>query len=181
MKSGAALKPREPPRQRSGAVQHSRKEWRTAMKKVVYCVVVHFLAGGAMCNNQKPVVNNPPAQNADASKAPDRKPDLTKPETLSYANDIKPFLATHCIKCHGGDATKAGYNFNGFDGLTKGGKKGPAVVPGDPDKSLLVRVLSGEGKRMPPPMYKPQPQPEDVEMLKAWIAAGAKDDSAKGE
>ncbi len=151
------------------------------MKKVLYCVVVLFLAGGAMCNNQKPVVNNPPAQNTDATKPPDRKPDLTKPETLSYANDIKPFLATHCIKCHGGEATKAGYNFNGFDGLTKGGKKGPAVVPGDPDKSLLVRVLSGQGKRMPPPMYKPQPQPEDVEMVKAWIGAGAKDDSAKGE
>jgi hypothetical protein len=55
-------------------------------------------------------------------------------------------------------------------------------VPGDADKSLVVRALTGQGaKRMPPPMYKHQPKPEDVEMLKAWIAAGARDDSAKGE
>jgi hypothetical protein len=153
------------------------------MKKVLYCVVVLFLAGGAMCNNQKPVVNNPPAQNPDASKPADQnpgpKPDLSKPETLSYTNNVKPFLATYCAKCHGGEATKAGYNFNGFEGLTKGGKKGPAVTPGDPDHSALVQVLSS--KKMPPRNYKPQPQPEDVEMLKAWIAAGAKDDSVKGE
>jgi len=147
------------------------------MKKVLYSAVGLFLAGGAVCNNQKPVANNlPPLQTADNNQA-----DHKSHGALGYTHDIKPFLTTHCVECHGGQRSKAGYNFEGYDVLMRGGRKGPAVVPGEPDKSMVVRVLSGQGKRMPPPMYKHQPKPEDVEMLKAWIAAGAKDDSAKGE
>jgi hypothetical protein len=144
------------------------------MKKVVYFALVLFIAGGTGCNNQKAVVeNNPPEQN------PTRKPDVKNADALSYNKDIKPFFATYCVECHSGAKAKAGYNFEAFDGLMKGGKRGPAVVPGDADKSLVVRALAGQGKKMPPKMYKHQPNPEDVEMLKAWIGAGAKDDTAK--
>ncbi len=89
-------------------------------------------------------------------------------------------MTKYCVECHSGPRAKAGYNLDGFDGLLTGGKKGPAVVPGDPDKSLVVRALLGMGKKMPP-ANKNQPAPEDVDMVKAWITAGAKDDGAKGE
>lgn len=135
------------------------------MKKMLYCVVVLFVAGGAVCNNQKPA----------------GKSDSIKPEALSYANDIKPFFATHCVECHSGPKAKGGFNFDGYAALMKGGNKGPAIVPGDPDGSWAVRVLTGQGKRMPPQRYKNQPKPEDVEMLKAWISAGAKDDGGKND
>jgi hypothetical protein len=146
------------------------------MKKVLYSVLVLCLAGGAVCNNQKPVAENSPGAQSSPGK-----PIVKNADALSYTTDIKPFMVTHCVECHSGPRAKAGYNFEAFDDLMKGGRKGPAVVPGDADNSLVVRVLAGQGKKMPPKMYKNQPKPEDVEMLKAWIGAGAKDDTAKGE
>jgi hypothetical protein len=161
---------------RHGRMLHSRKRSLIPMKNVLYSAAVLFLAGGAVCNNQKPVANNPPpVQTADNNQA-----DHKNNGALSYTNDIKPFLATHCVECHGSQRAKAGYNFEGYYGLIRGGRKGAAVVPGEPDRSMVVRVLTGKGKPMPP-KNKPQPTAEDVEMLKAWIAAGAKDDSAKSE
>jgi Planctomycete cytochrome C len=151
------------------------------MKWAIYSVVVLFLVGGVGCNNQKSVVENtPPTQQPDDKKTDDKKTTWTA-DTVSYTHNVKPFMAKYCVECHSGPRAKAGYHFDEFDGLMTGGKKGPAVVPGDADKSLMVRALTGMGKKMPPPMYKNQPMPDDVDMVKAWIAGGAKDDSAKGE
>jgi mono/diheme cytochrome c family protein len=107
--------------------------------------------------------------------------DEKQAEPPSYTKDIKPFLATHCVECHNATKAKAGFNFDGFDALMKGSRKGKAIVAGEPDKSLAVRTLTGKGKRMPPSKYKNQPKAEEIDMLKAWIAAGAKDDSEKGD
>jgi hypothetical protein len=153
------------------------------MKLVCYSVLVMFLAGGAVCSGPKQQAEQPPKPDAtqnvnanpDDTKAVERKSD----DSPSYAKDIQPFLAKHCVQCHNGKMAKAGYNFERFEGLTKGGKKGPALVAGEPDKSLVVRVLNGQGKKMPPPMYKHQPKAEDVDVLKAWITAGATDDTEK--
>jgi hypothetical protein len=154
------------------------------MRWAIYSVVVVFLAGGAICSGPKQqqlpdetqrVQARSGGENPNEIIADERKPD----DPPSYSKDVHPFLAKHCIQCHNGKTAKAGYNFEDFDGLTKGGKKGPALVACEPDKSLVVRVLNGQGKKMPPPMYKHQPKAEDVDVLKAWIAAGAKDDTEK--
>jgi mono/diheme cytochrome c family protein len=150
------------------------------MKRTIYSVVVLCLAGGAVCNNQKPVGVNSSAELASDNQTPaEQNHSQRSLDALSYSTDVKPFFTKHCVECHNGRMAKAGYNFDGYDALMKGGKKGPAVVAGEPDKSLVVRVLSGRGKRMPPPMYKHQPKAEDADLLRAWIAAGAKDDSNK--
>jgi cytochrome c len=155
------------------------------MKWAIYAVAVLFLAGGATCTTQKPAAdNNPPVSQTDNKKTADQnstgKIEAKSPEAISYTQDVKPFFKTYCVECHGGAKAKAGYNLENFDGLVKGGRKGPAVVPGDPDKSMALRALAGQGKQMPPKSYKNQPKDEDVSQLKAWIAAGAKDDSEKG-
>jgi hypothetical protein len=155
------------------------------MKSVLYSVVVVFLAGGAFCSDPKQQASKPDptppsiSANPGGANVPDTNRERKSDDPPSYSKDIQPFLATHCVQCHNGKKAKAGYNFERFDGLTRGGKKGPALVAGEPDKSLVVRVLNGQGKKMPPPMYEHQPKAEDVDVLKAWIAAGAKDDTEK--
>jgi hypothetical protein len=169
------------------------------MKSVLYSVVVVFLAGGAVCTGPKPKVEPAPQPKSDASqfvdarpgaptiaapapedtKAEEKKPDGQNTDGPSYSRDLKPFLAKYCVECHNANTAKAGFNLDGFEALKKGGRKGPAVVPGEPGRSMVVRVLSGQGKRMPPAKYTHQPKADDVEALKAWIAAGAKDDAEK--
>jgi hypothetical protein len=89
-------------------------------------------------------------------------------------------LAKYCTECHNDTKTKAGYNLDGYATLLKGGRKGAAVVPGSPDRSMVVKTLTGGAKRMPP-AKSPQPKADELTLLKEWIKAGAKDDSTKSD
>lgn len=111
----------------------------------------------------------------------DDKPAEKKADAPSYTKDVKPFLAMYCANCHNARTPRSGYSFDSHDALTKGGRKGPSVVAGDPDKSKLVRVLTGKGKKMPPSKNKAQPKAEEIDMIKAWINAGAMDDTPKDD
>jgi hypothetical protein len=160
------------------------------MKWALYSAVVLFLAGGAVCSS-------PPAPQSTDNKSDkaqqtgndthltsalaDEKKSDEKTDPPSYANDIKPFFAKYCVECHNAKTAKSGFNFDGYDVMMKGSRKGPGVVANEPDKSMAVRVLSGKGKQMPPSKYKNQPKAEDVAQLKAWIKAGAKDDTEKSD
>src|SRR4029077_6522350 len=80
---------------------------------------------------------------------------------------------------HNAKTFKAGLDLETYKSLQEGSDRGPAVVAGKPDESPLV-VLS-EGKKepkMPPKKAQRHPKSEEVRVLRAWVAAGAKDDSA---
>ncbi len=81
-------------------------------------------------------------------------------------------LETHCVKCHGGEKTKAGLDVTTREALLRGGESGVVVKPGNPDASLLyLLVAQREEPGMP---HKEEPLPaEAVQRLSAWIAAGA--------
>ena len=95
----------------------------------------------------------------------------------SYVSDVRPFLTTYCAECHNPKRAKAGYTVDTFAALTENGKKGPLVVAGKPDESLLVRLLQPGRKHMPP-NDSTQPMPPEISKVTAWIAAGAVDDTA---
>lgn len=97
----------------------------------------------------------------------------------SYTKDVKPFLTKYCSDCHSAKEAKAGFNFDTFAGLTKSGKKGAAVVPEKPEKSLLVLTMTGGAKAMPPKKYEKKPTKDEIDLIREWIKAGAKDDSKK--
>ena len=102
-----------------------------------------------------------------ASKAP--IPDV------NFGRDVRPIISQHCFKCHGPDAAKAaaGLRLDSFEGATKVLGDGAAVVPGDPAKSLLLHRVSK--REMPPPdSGVPALTPNEVEVLRNWIATGAK-------
>ena len=111
------------------------------------------------------------------------------PEVLSAADDspskptsaqqehfekvIRPLLARRCFKCHSKSAKKlkAGLRLDSRKRALAGGETGPALVPGDPDKSLLVQVIRYSGDfKMPPSGKLP---PEEIRTLTEWIRGGA--------
>ncbi len=107
---------------------------------------------------------------ASAAASPAQQP--------SYARDVRPFLAKYCLECHNAKSAKASLNLETFKGLRAGGDSGTVLVPGSPDKSPLVRLVEGkEEPKMPPKAARRQPKPAEVAVLRAWIKAGAKDDS----
>ncbi len=85
-------------------------------------------------------------------------------------------LVEHCYKCHSGRAKspKGGLRLDSREAVLRGGGNGPAIVPGKPDDSLLIKALSHEGEvaEMPPDEKLPDRVLAD---FRRWIAAGAPD------
>jgi hypothetical protein len=94
----------------------------------------------------------------------------------SFTKDVKPFLARYCMNCHSDAKPRAGYSVETFADLTRDGKRGALVTPGKPDDSRLLLSLAGKGKPMPP-RKAAQPTPREAAAIRAWITAGAKDDT----
>ena len=88
----------------------------------------------------------------------------------SFERDVRPILKVYCLDCHGAEETvQAGLDLRLRRFMVKGGARGAAIVPGRPERSLLLQhVRSG---RMPPTEKKVPP--EQVAVLERWIAQGA--------
>lgn len=96
----------------------------------------------------------------------------------SYAKQIRPFVARYCLECHTTKEAKGGLILESYKDILEGSNKGPVLVPGDPAKSRLVKVLDGKTKPvMPPKEAKFHPKVDEIALVVAWIKAGAKDDS----
>ena len=92
-----------------------------------------------------------------------------------FEKKIRPVLVQHCYECHSADAKalKAGLLLDSRDGWKQGGDSGPAIVPGKPSESLLVKALKYEdGVEMPP---KGKLSDEVVADFVKWIEQGAPD------
>jgi len=96
-----------------------------------------------------------------------------------FAREVRPILASYCFKCHGPDdkARKGGLRLDEAETALAPAKSGePAIVPGRPDESeLIARLLTDDPDSvMPPPAVKHPMAPEQIDVLKRWIAAGAR-------
>jgi hypothetical protein len=108
-------------------------------------------------------------------------PVLGAAEADFFEKRIRPLLAEHCTECHGADKQKGGLRLDHRAGWQQGGDSGPSLVPGDPDTSLIWKVVSYEDRdlKMPP---KQKLSDRDLADLRTWIASGAHDprDTAPG-
>ena len=92
-----------------------------------------------------------------------------------YAKQIDPIFDSNCTTCHGEGKAKGGLRLDSFDLLMKGGKDGPVIVAGDPDRSVLLQrvTLPPDHKHFMPAEGKPPLRPEEIALIKAWIQQGA--------
>lgn len=96
-----------------------------------------------------------------------------------FENKIRPLFVNHCLECHGADRAKirGGLQLTCRDAILKGGDSGPALIPGDPEDSLLIRCVRYEDYEMPPdhPLSDQQ-----IQNLVEWIEMGAPDPRVAG-
>jgi cytochrome c553 len=90
---------------------------------------------------------------------------------LTFEKDVRPILKANCFHCHGEEGeTKGGLDVRLARFIQKGGKSGPAIIPGDAAKSHLIELVkAGEM-----PKGKTKLKDRDIATLEQWIAAGAK-------
>lgn len=95
---------------------------------------------------------------------------------MSFAEDVVPIFKGYCVSCHqpGGQGYSAsGLDLTSYDGLMKGTKFGPMVIPGQPDNSNIIVLIDGRAKiRMP---YGHKALPSCLrDVVYSWIFQGAK-------
>jgi len=92
-----------------------------------------------------------------------------------FETRIRPVLHEHCLQCHGPEKQKAGLRVDSREALLQGGESGPAIVPGQPDDSLLLKAMRqvDQDLRMPPPKAGPKLAGAVVADFAAWVASGA--------
>ena len=100
--------------------------------------------------------------------------DASKPEF--YTTQVLPILKANCYACHGNGNHKGGLSLETKAGMLKGGMDGSVLVPGDPKKSLLVRLIRHEGPAddpMPMPQKADKLSDANIAVIEQWVKAGA--------
>jgi hypothetical protein len=104
-----------------------------------------------------------------------REPLLTIAEREAFDGVVLRTLEDRCLGCHDATRLEGGLRLDGYDAILAGGDSGPAIDPGDPGASELVRRL-----RLPvqddehmPPAGEPQPSADEVAVIAWWVERGA--------
>lgn len=94
---------------------------------------------------------------------------------VSFHSEIVPLLKRSCQGCHHPGDPNGELIVTTYEDLKRGGMAGDAIVPGKPDESLLIELISGDEPAMPQNM---EPlSAEEVELFRRWILEGADDDT----
>ena len=78
----------------------------------------------------------------------------TRKEPVSYAKEVADILDAKCVGCHSGALAENKLNLEDVAGMLKGGKRGPAIVPGKADESLLFKMAAHRVEPVMPPKDK---------------------------
>lgn len=142
----------------------------------------------ALLNTLPPVVtdSNWPTAQAVMARHPElagedmkAAPAATAAPDWSFAREILPMLQRSCVGCHGGETPKGNFRVETVASLLRGGQSGdPAIIPGRPDASPLLRYVTDQVEDMEmPPLGRRAKYPAlseaEINTLKAWIADGA--------
>jgi hypothetical protein len=100
--------------------------------------------------------------------------DITQEQLDFFENRIRPVLIEHCFECHsdGAKTPKGGLRLDSRAGVLQGGDRGPALVPGQAELSILIEAVRYESLKMPPQGKLPVAIISD---LVKWIEMGAPD------
>ena len=102
---------------------------------------------------------------------PPTRQTVTPDQATFFETRVRPTLANKCFVCHGTASQQGGLRLDSMAAILKGGDSGPAVVTGDPDKSLLIKAVRQTGSLKMPQGGKLAPS--EVADLEAWVKMGA--------
>jgi WD40 repeat protein len=91
---------------------------------------------------------------------------------LTYDQNVMPLLRDKCFNCHNQDRKSGGLRLNTFTNLMTGGASGAAVKAGDPEGSMLYKLVTHQQEPHMPPKSPMLPK-ESLDLIKAWISGGA--------
>jgi WD40 repeat protein len=105
-----------------------------------------------------------------------KPPSAKKP--VSFINDVAPILKENCFACHDSKKRKGKMDMTTYESFRKGGTREDPIVPGKPDESLIIDLLSAQDKSRMPPREAGEALPKNkVAVIAQWIAEGAKLDA----
>ena len=87
-----------------------------------------------------------------------------------FERDIRPILKAHCLSCHGFESRKAGLDLRTVRLMLRGGDRGPVLIPGDAENSLLFQQIFS--RTMPLEAELPLTESQ-IDTVRRWIEAGA--------
>ncbi|HKB36331.1 MAG TPA: c-type cytochrome domain-containing protein, partial [Gemmataceae bacterium] len=96
-----------------------------------------------------------------------------------FEKKVRPLLTENCLACHGPQKQRGGLRLDSRAGVMTGGDSGPAIVPGKPDESLLIKAVHYTGEPKMPP--KTKLKSAQIAALTEWVRQGAPWPDTKGK
>ncbi len=98
-------------------------------------------------------------------------------DPVSYYKQVRQLFQAHCQGCHQPAKAKGGYVMTAFDALLAGGDTDAAIIPGKPEESYLIELITPEDGKAEMPKGKDPLAAEDLSLITRWIVEGAEDDT----
>jgi cytochrome c551/c552 len=92
-------------------------------------------------------------------------------DTRFFDRRVAPIFQRRCLACHNQELKDGGISFLDRASLLKGGSRGPAVVPGHPERSVLIRAIRHDSDPQMPP--GPKLPAKEISTLTEWVRRGA--------
>ncbi|NNE90924.1 MAG: DUF1553 domain-containing protein [Verrucomicrobiales bacterium] len=94
-----------------------------------------------------------------------------------FREKIEPLLKGNCFECHSheGGKTKGGLALDSKSGWEVGGESGPAIIPGDPENSLLIQAIRHEHEDLKMPGKSEKLPASSIALFEKWVRDGASD------
>jgi len=99
---------------------------------------------------------------------------LDRKSPVSYEKEVEPILVNKCAFCHSGNIKEGKFDLSSYDNLMRGGKRGPAVVPGKSAESFLVKISAKDIRPFMPPRSEEALTSQELAVIRLWIDQGAK-------
>ena len=101
--------------------------------------------------------------------------EISRDQLEFFEKKIRPVLVDRCLNCHSEQQPLAGLRLDSRQGWEKGGNSGRAIVPGDPDASLLIRAIRHDGSQAAMPLGEDKLAPDILQSFEEWVRTGAPD------
>ncbi len=142
-------------------------------------IIGRWIAGGAAFDGDD--VTAPIGDSMVEKKPPVKVVMADGTETVSFKDDVAPWMVNICLRCHSGANPRGGYNITTFEQLLTDGDTGSTVVPGEPDNSYIVDLVLRQDPIKMPAGNQVQIKRSQAQALEKWIREGAHFDGVDGK